>query len=188
MLHAGWAVALAIALQASPPSTPTAWTDDRPFTRLFHNLGRDLVALPSLDTARVLGSGGAGTLVVRGADDNLADWATREGASAYSNVGILGDGWVQGSAAVGAYALGRLSEHPQLTHIGSDLVRAQVLNAVITRGLKAAVGRARPSGGRDAFPSGHASATFTSAGRRWTWCRFFWRVSWTPAANRGTAG
>jgi membrane-associated phospholipid phosphatase len=47
--------------------------------------------------------------------------------------------------------------------VGSDLIRAQVLNAVITRGLKFAVGRKRPSGGRESLPSGHASASFASA-------------------------
>jgi membrane-associated phospholipid phosphatase len=167
VLNAGWAVALAIALQAGAPppdAASPAWTDDQPFTRLFQNLGRDLQALPSIDTARLLGTGGAGTLIVRGADDNLAAWADREGESSFTPLWrAVGDGWIQAGAATGAYVVGRLSHRPAVTHIGSDLVRAQLLNGVVTRGLKLAVDRARPTGGAHAFPSGHASAAFTSA-------------------------
>ena len=43
-------------------------------------------------------------------------------------------------------------------------MRAQMLNMVTTRVLKIAVDRTRPSGGGHAFPSGHVSATFASAG------------------------
>jgi membrane-associated phospholipid phosphatase len=50
-----------------------------------------------------------------------------------------------------------------VTHVGSDLVRAQVLNGLITKGLKLAIDRERPSGGRHAFPSGHTAAAFASA-------------------------
>ena len=48
-------------------------------------------------------------------------------------------------------------------HIGSDLIRAQALNAILTRGMKAVVGRRRPSGGPDSMPSGHTTATFATA-------------------------
>ena len=180
-------MALAIALQAAPPADPSAtWTDDRPFTRLFQNLGRDLRALPSIDTVRILGTGGAGTIAMRGADDNLAAWADGEGTSGYSGFGLIGDGWLQGSAAVGTYAIGRLSGRPAVTHIGSDLIRAQALNAIVTRGLKAAVDRTRPSGGHDAFPSGHASATFTSAAVLHG--HFGWKVGVPAYAVAGLVG
>jgi membrane-associated phospholipid phosphatase len=51
-----------------------------------------------------------------------------------------------------------------MAHVGSDLIRAQVLNGLITRTVKVVVNRTRPSGGGQAFPSGHASAAFASAG------------------------
>ena len=189
MLHAGWVVVLTLSLQAPPPGTapPTVWSDDQPFTRLFHNLARDLGSLPTIDTVRVLGTGGAGTIAVRNADDNLAAWANAEGTSGYTAFGrVLGDGWVQGSAAVGAYAVGKFSGHPALTHIGSDLIRAQALNAVVTRGLKAAVDRTRPTGGHHAFPSGHASAAFTSAGVLHG--HFGWKVGVPAYALAGLVG
>ena len=153
---------------AEPPAAkaaaPVAASDDRPFARLFQNLGRDLRALPSRDSGLVLGMGSAGTLAIRGADDNLAAWAGEEGASGYTGFGrVLGDGWLQAGAATGTYVVGRLTGQPAIAHVGSDLVRAQVLNGLVTRGLKIAVTRSRPTGGRHAFPSGHASAAFTSA-------------------------
>jgi membrane-associated phospholipid phosphatase len=59
--------------------------------------------------------------------------------------------------------VGRLRDDRFVTHLGSDLIRAQLLNAVLTRGLKLAAQRNRPHGGDDAMPSGHTSATFASA-------------------------
>jgi membrane-associated phospholipid phosphatase len=187
VLHAGWAVVLALSLPVPQASSTTTWTDDRPFIRLFHNLASDMGSLPTVDTARILGTGGIGTIVVRGADDNLAAWADAEGSSGYTGFGrVLGDGWVQGSAAVGTYAIGKLSSQPALTHIGSDLIRAQALNAVVTRGLKVAVDRSRPTGGHHAFPSGHASAAFTSAGVLHG--HFGWKVGVPAYAMAGLVG
>jgi membrane-associated phospholipid phosphatase len=43
-------------------------------------------------------------------------------------------------------------------------VEAQIVNGVLTQGIKLAVNRTRPSGGSYSFPSGHTSATFATAG------------------------
>ena len=156
--------------QATQPASPPAaqsqavWTDDRPLTRMFQNLGRDLRSLPSVDSVRLLAAGTASTLAVRSTDDNLAAWAHREGESSYTLFGrALGEGWVQTTAALGTYAVGKISRDAAVTHIGGDLIRAQLLNGVITTTLKRSVDRRRPSGGQHAFPSGHTSASFASA-------------------------
>ena len=169
MLNAAWIVAVALALRTAPVAPPQApapaeWPDDRPVTHFVQNLGHDAARLPSVRTAALTGGGLVGVAVTHGSDQRLSDWAGRAGHSSYSGVGrLLGDGWVQGGGAVSAYAIGRLTRQPAVTHIGSDLIRAQALNAVVTTGLKVAVGRARPTGGSRAFPSGHSSATFASA-------------------------
>lgn len=160
---------LALALQTAAPQTPAAApppdeTTDRPIQQFFQNLGRDMVALPSRDTAILIGSGVVGGLVFHPVDDNLREWADGKEPSGYTPIGrSLGDGWVQGGAALGTYGIGLFAEHPMMTHIGSDLIRAQALNAVLTRGLKFASQRRRPSGGHESLPSGHASASFASA-------------------------
>jgi membrane-associated phospholipid phosphatase len=159
-------LALALALQApvAPAPAPEPPPNDRPIQQFFQNLGRDIVALPSGETLILLGAGAGGALVARPADDNLQLWAKGLGPSGYTPLGRrLGDGWIQGGAALATYGVGVASGHLTVTHVGSDLIRAQALNAVITRGLKFALGRRRPSGGPESLPSGHASATFTSA-------------------------
>jgi membrane-associated phospholipid phosphatase len=188
-------MALAIgAAQAPPPGTagavapaPAVWSDDQPLSRLFQNLGTDLKGLRSIDTVRLLGAGSAGTLVIRGTDDNLAGWARREGSSSYTSFGrVLGEGWVQTTAAIGTYAVGKLSRHPAATHIGGDLIRAQFLNGVVTTTLKVAVDRNRPSGGQHAFPSGHTSASFASAAVLQG--HFGWKVGAPAYAIAGLVG
>jgi membrane-associated phospholipid phosphatase len=149
---------------SGPPQDRAPVDQDRPITHLFQNLVTDIVRLPSIGSATILGIGAGGTLAVRPTDDNLHAWAVERGEAGYTSVGRrVGDGWVQGGAALATYSIGLLAKDRETTHIGSDLVRAQVLNAVITRATKAVVGRKRPGGSHDSFPSGHSSATFATA-------------------------
>ncbi len=158
------ALTVALALQAGAPAPAPPPADDRPIHEFFQNLGRDIVALPSQETAIVIGSAIGGALATRPADDNIQIWADEQGPSGYTPLGrTMGDGWIQGGAALGTYGVGLIARHRPTIHLGSDLIRAQALNAVITRGLKFAAGRRRPSGGPESFPSGHASASFTTA-------------------------
>ena len=76
---------------------------------------------------------------------------------------IIGDAGVQGGAALAVYVVGRLSHHSRAARVGADLVDAQIVNGVLTTGLKVAVDRTRPNGGHRSFPSGHTSSTFATA-------------------------
>lgn len=154
------------AAPAPPPRTegPQTPPPDRPFARLFQNLGADFASLGKADTIGILGAGGLATVIASYADDRVDRWTLDHPAPSVTAVGrVGGDGWTMAGAAVGTWAVGRALERPLLTHVGSDLIRAQVLNGVITRGLKIIVDRPRPKGGGHAFPSGHASATVASA-------------------------
>src|SRR5262249_55130655 len=75
----------------------------------------------------------------------------------------LGDGLEQGAFALGTYIVGRAAHSPRVTLFGADLVDAQIVNGVLTQGLKAAVDRKRPTGSSHSFPSGHTSATLATA-------------------------
>jgi membrane-associated phospholipid phosphatase len=69
----------------------------------------------------------------------------------------------QGAFALGMYIIGRASHSPRVGALGADLVDAQIVNGVLTQGLKYAVQRTRPNGSSRSFPSGHTSATVATA-------------------------
>jgi membrane-associated phospholipid phosphatase len=163
---ASWVLTVALSLQGQPAQAPpTMWTDDRPLTRMAQNLKRDLVAVPALDTLAIVAAGALGAGAVRPSDHSVARWVDRAGEQrSYTPIGsMLGNEWLQGGAAIATYAIGRVQKSPEAAHIGSDLIRAQVLNGVFTTTLKLAAARDRPNGGDRSFPSGHSSATFASA-------------------------
>ena len=166
MLSAAWVIGVALALQQPPATTGSAAAKpDRPITQFVQNLRRDAKSLQNWRTFEVLGAGMLGTKLAQRADDPLVAWTGRVGpALSYTPIGAaLGNEWVQGGAAIAAYTIGVVQDSPEIAHIGSDLIRAQVLNGVVTVGLKVGVGRTRPNGGTLSFPSGHSSATFASA-------------------------
>jgi membrane-associated phospholipid phosphatase len=162
-----WAIALAIALQHGPqPADPAseAWPDDRPIIRLIPNLIEDVKALPSERTLWLTAGGTLVALSLSAGDEALAEWSAKQGGSSYADIGaVIGDGWVQGAAALFTYGVGRLHGNAKVAHTGSDLVRAQILNGILTKGLKLAIDRQRPDGGGHSFPSGHTAAVFASA-------------------------
>jgi PAP2 superfamily len=172
VLGAAWLLAGAVVLQApappsqAPPTQPPADAPgtERPLLHLFQNLGHDLRRLPSPETAAILAVGVGSALAMHPVDDNLHDRVVAQGPTDYVRVGnLLGDGWLQGGVAIGTYVVGRMRDDRFVTHLGSDLIRSQALNAVLTRGLKLAAQRNRPHGGSDAMPSGHTSAAFATA-------------------------
>jgi len=51
----------------------------------------------------------------------------------------------------------------KVSHLGYDLLRAQIVSQVIVQGAKFAVRRDRPNGDSWGFPSGHAATAFAVA-------------------------
>jgi membrane-associated phospholipid phosphatase len=167
-----WFAAAALALCAALPvdalaqvaTTPPAVEEPHPFKHILQNLGRDLKGMASFDTLVILSAGGAASLIAVESDNSAHQWSLDRPVPAWAPVGrVAGDGWTQGALAAGTFAAGSLTKHKLATHVGSDLIRAQVLNMVTTRVVKIVVDRTRPSGGGHSFPSGHSSATFTTA-------------------------
>ena len=67
-------------------------------------------------------------------------------------------------AALAVYTYGRVQHQDKVSHLGMDLLRAQILTSGLTVGLKYATQRERPDGSNPhSFPSGHASITFATA-------------------------
>ena len=71
---------------------------------------------------------------------------------------------VQVALSVGSYAYGRATKSPKVSHLGMDLLRAQILTEGLVQAMKFSVRRERPDGSnRRSFPSGHAAITFAGA-------------------------
>jgi membrane-associated phospholipid phosphatase len=133
----------------------------------------DFVAFPRRkSTWVILGIGLGAAALAHPLDDNINDNLQDAGGwtKAFKPGKYLGYGWVQGGAAVGLYLVGRYAMEPEagsrtnrLSHLGFDLLRANLLSQALTYGFKYAVRRDRPTGECCAFPSGHASVTFATA-------------------------
>ena len=146
-----------------------------PVLRVFHNLFSDLRALATKDTAEVLAFGVSSGAAARPFDYPVARRVGVDRSGQVWRVGeVVGSIYVQIGAALGTYTIGRLGDHPVVSHIGSDLIRAQVLNGFLTHAVKLGFQRERPNGGNLSFPSGHTSSTFASASVLWR--HFGWKV------------
>jgi membrane-associated phospholipid phosphatase len=165
------AAALAAALNQTPANQPpapprtSASAPSNPFVNLLPNLATDVRALASESTAFVMGVGGAATIASHNNDLRIRDWVLKQPKDpALAKIGnVAGDAYLQGGLAVATWVAGRQSKNMRLERVGSDLVRAQILNGVLTVPLKYIADRERPDAGRHSFPSGHTSATFTTA-------------------------
>jgi membrane-associated phospholipid phosphatase len=152
-----------LAPQGAPEKVPS---DDVPIVRTIgRHIKDDLHGMISPSSLLILGTGGAGALSVRPSDREVSrSFAAAEALERTLEPGNgIGDGYVQVAAAAGTWLIGRASHSPRLAATGADLIEAQLLNGVFTQGLKYAVARDRPDGGRYSFPSGHASAMFVTA-------------------------
>ena len=174
----------------APSSTPVASSDakqDSPITHFFQNLGHDVEHLASRESGVTMLVGVGAALAAHPADQEVANWARQEQPSQAASVGnAIGLGWVQATAGIGTWAIGVTRHEPIVSSVGSDLLRAQALNAVLTDSLKVVANRTRPSGGSQSFPSGHTSATMATAAVLQS--HFGWKVGVVGYAFGGFVG
>lgn len=167
MLSAAWILALSLSLQTRAPATVppnSEWSDDQPFTHVLKNLQTDFSNLPTTTNAGIIGVGALGAIAFHRYDAPLSAWAAKKGPASYATIGnVSGDAITQASLALGTYAIGKLAHDDEAIHLGSDFIRGQLLNGLFTEALKYGVNRTRPTGSSHSFPSGHASASFTTA-------------------------
>ena len=151
------------------PAPPPAHTG---FSALFRSIGSDFNAFPRRkSTYVILAIGGAAAALIHPADHDInRELQESPGLqNAFTPGKYLGSAYVQTGAAIGTYLFGRYVIKPngqksnKLSHIGFDLLRAQVVASAFTYGLKVAVQRDRPTGECCSFPSGHAAVTFATA-------------------------
>ena len=154
------------------------------FSALVRAIGSDFKAFPQRkSTWVILAIGGAGAAAVHPADDEInEELQESEGLKkAFKPGKYLGSTYVQLGASVGTYLIGRYakpggSRTNKWSHIGFDLLRAQVLSSTLMYGIKQSVRRDRPTGECCSFPSGHATVTFATASVLER--HFCYRASW----------
>jgi membrane-associated phospholipid phosphatase len=158
------------AAQAEPSPKP----EHTGFAALIHQTGSDFAAFPRRKSTWVILSIGLGAAaLVHPADDYVeAHAANSQAADNFFKLGkYLGSVYVQAGVAAGLYAIGRFvtpatrdaPKTNKLSHLGFDLMRGLIVSQALTQGIKYAVRRDRPTGECCSFPSGHASAAFTTA-------------------------
>jgi membrane-associated phospholipid phosphatase len=153
------AIPLSALLCAEPASAQSVGS-------LFTSLPADFAHLFTPSNAIILGGGGTGSAAIHPKDDSIAarvQQTTGARATFFGAGATLGEGGAQAAFALGVYIAGRASHNARLGAMGADIVDAQIVNGVLTQGLKYAADRTRPNGSRHSFPSGHTSATFATA-------------------------
>jgi len=154
--------------EAHPAPTHTGWAS------LAKDTGRDFIAFPKRKSTWVLlGAGAAGALLAHQADEYVAEHIVGNDAvdNFFAPGKVIGSAYVQVGASVGLWVVGRYIVAPaegepktnKWSHIGFDLMRAQIVTQTFTQEMKYTVRRDRPTGECCAFPSGHASSAFAAA-------------------------
>jgi hypothetical protein len=152
-----------------PPETMhTGWAT------LLKDTGRDFASFPKRRSTWVLlAAGGAAALAAHPADDYVETHIVgNKTADRFFKLGkVVGSGAFEGGAAVSLWFIGRYVTAPakgeprtnRISHLGFDLMRAQIVSQSIVHGIKYSVRRDRPTGECCAFPSGHAASAFAAA-------------------------
>jgi hypothetical protein len=148
--------------QKEPPTPPHTGV-----RALASGLIEDVKHLPSPPNAYLAAIGGGLAASVHPLDDTVNIKLRGHQAAArpiFAPGKYVGQTAVQVGAALLVYTVGRVDDRPKVSHLGMDLLRAQILVAGLTTGLKYATHRERPDGSNaQSFPSGHASITFATA-------------------------
>lgn len=151
-----------------PTPTHTGWAS------LVKDTAGDFVAFPKRKSTWVLlGAGAAGALLAHQADDYVEEHIVGNSTADkfFAPGKVIGSAYFQIGTSVGLWVVGRYIVAPatgesktnKWSHIGFDLMRAQIVTQTFTQAMKYSVRRDRPTGECCAFPSGHASSAFAAA-------------------------
>jgi PAP2 superfamily len=169
------------------PDVPPAQNDVDPtpthtgFKALASDTWGDFKAFPRRrSTWVILGIGAGAALLAHPIDDEVnAHLVGKTGLSrAWAPGKFIGATYTQLGLSVGLYAIGRYVVSPdpnqpategasprtnKWSHMGFDLLRAQILSQALVQATKLTVRRDRPTGVCCSFPSGHAAAAWAAA-------------------------
>jgi hypothetical protein len=134
---------------------------------LFGDLVEDVKHLPAMQNVYLAGIGGGLAAAAHPADQTLnarliSHYDTVN--TAFAPGKYIGNTPEQVALSLGTYAFGRIFNQPKTSHLGMDLIQAQLLTEMLVEPIKFATNRERPDGSNhQSFPSGHAAITFATA-------------------------
>jgi len=134
---------------------------------LFGNFVEDVQHLPAMQNVYIAAVAGGLAAAAHPADQTFnARLRSHYDAvnTAFAPGKYLGDTPEQVALSLATYAFGRAFDRPKVSHLGMDLIQAQLLTELLVEPIKFATRRERPDGSnRQSFPSGHAAVTFATA-------------------------
>jgi hypothetical protein len=134
---------------------------------LFANLVEDVKHLPAKQNLYLVGIGGALAGAAHPVDQSFnARLRSHYDAvnAAFAPGKYFGNTPEQVALSLGTYAYGRIFKQPKTSHLGMDLLQAQILTEMLVQPIKFSARRMRPDqSNRLSFPSGHSAVTFASA-------------------------
>ena len=158
----------------SQPAAPPAEPHHTGFQALVRTIGSDFAALPKRQSTWVfVGIGAGGALLAHPVDHdvNARLVGSRAVGRFFAPGKWLGAAVTQTSVSVGLYVVGRYvlphtdgdGKTNKVSHLGYDLLRAQIVSQALVQGTKLTARRDRPTGECCSFPSGHAATAFAVA-------------------------
>jgi hypothetical protein len=131
----------------------------------FSGIGRDFARFLSPDTVHALVPLGVAAMGVSPWDRRALVEAREHLPHSALDAGNLGGNFlVHAGASASVWAIGRATGSPEVSWLGSDLLRAQLLSQGVVQALKYGTRRPRPDGSnRHSFPSGHTATAFATA-------------------------
>jgi len=144
---------------------------------MLGDLVEDVQNLPSKENLFWTGIGGGLALATHPIDSTANATLMGPTWDAFFKPGaVMGQLYVLLPAAATIYVVGRSIDDRRVSHMGSDLIQAELISELMVESLKYTVRRPRPNGGSGySFPSGHAADTMafaTALERHLDW-RFF---------------
>lgn len=134
---------------------------------LFANLVEDVKHLPAKQNLYLAGIGGALAGAAHPVDQSFnARLRSHYDAvnAAFAPGKYFGNTPEQVALSLGTYAYGRIFKQPKTSHLGMDLLQAQILTEMLVQPIKFSARRMRPDrSNRLSFPSGHSAVTFAGA-------------------------
>ncbi|HUK35450.1 MAG TPA: phosphatase PAP2 family protein [Vicinamibacterales bacterium] len=132
---------------------------------MIKELGIDIKHLPSWENVFWAGVGGGAAAAVHPLDPTTnADLSGPFLNKFFAPGAIMGQSYTLLPVSATIYAIGRATDHPQISHMGSDLIQSIAIAELMTQSIKYSVRRERPNGsGANSFPSGHAADTMAFA-------------------------